>query len=517
MNYRRLTYILTSITVLLLLFSACKKYEDLENVKTANWNAEFAVPLFSSSTSLEDVLQRFEDGTFVTINEEGLIVLNYKGDIIARTTADIFNVISDGFFEVEDTSVSIFLPLPNSMDLDFADLKKGTIVYQFESRIEEELDVTITYPQFIKNGQAFQIKTTVPPGSPTAPHVADGAKSVIDYRLISTSNDSLIVNYQATKVSNGEPVELKNFFMAFVDFEFSYLEGYLGQDLYELERDTLEIEFFENWTRGEVYFEDPTILLTVRNSFGFPVRTNTNLMNIITVDGSALMVQSPFIDDGVDVSYPLLNQVGVTTIDSFYMDNTNSNLQDVFSANPIALDYDIDAVPNPDQDTTIRGFSTDSSEFRVRVELELPIYGTASGFAVTDTFEADFKEYENVEFVEFKIISENGIPLEVLSQIYFVKSIPGGGDDVEILDSLFQIEERILEAAPVNAEGETIGQETKTTFAKMNATRFNNIRTADKILVSSAFQTYSNGQQLVKVYADQKVELRMGMRVGINE
>ena len=510
MNYYRLNYLITSL-VLLLVFSACKKYEDIENVKTANWDAEFAVPLFNSSTSLEDVLQRFEDGTFVTVDQNGLIVLNYKGDIIARSTADIFNVISDGFFEVLDTAVSIFLPLPNSMDLDFADLKKGDIAYQFESKIEEELDVTITYPQFIKNGQAFQIKTTVPPGSPTAAHTASGAKSVIGYRLISTANDSLQVSYQATKVSNGEAVELKNFFMAFAGFEFSYLEGYLGQDLYELDRDTLEIEFFKNWTRGNVYFEDPKILLTVHNSFGFPVRTSTNIMNIFTVDGTSLPVQSPFIDDGVDISYPSLNEVGVTKIDSFYMDNTNSNLQEVLSANPIALDYDIDAVPNPDQNTAIRGFSTDSSEFRVRLEIELPVYGTATGFAVTDTFELDFSKYDNVDFVEFKIISENGIPLTVTSQIYFVNEAN------EILDSLFQSEERVLEAAPVDGFGETIGKAEKISFTKMNATRFDHIRKAKRILVTSAFETYNNGQQLVKIYAHQKVELRMGMKVGLSQ
>ncbi len=511
MNYCRLASILMSISLLLFLGTACKKYEDLEDAKTSNWKAEFAIPLFSSSTSLEDVLQRFEDGTFVTVNAEGLIVLNYKGDIIARSTEDIFNVLSDGFFEVEDTSVAIYLPLPSSMDLDFADLKSGTIAYRFESRIEEELDVKITYPQLIKNGTAFQIATTVPPGNTNVPYVAEGGKSVIDYRLISTNNDSLLVEYEARRVSNGELVELKNFFMAFVDFKFSYLEGYLGQDLYELDRDTLEIEFFENWTRGDVYFEDPKILLTIRNSFGFPVRTSTQVMNVFTADGTTLNITSPFITDGVDVSYPKLNQVGLTTIDSIYMDNTNSNLQAVLSSNPIALDYDIDAVPNPDQNLNIRGFSTDSSEFRVRVEVELPIYGTASGFAVTDTFEVDFSTYDKVDFVEFKIISENGIPLEVMAQIYFVNEAN------EILDSLFQFEERVLEAAPVDGNGEATSKMEKVSFAKMDAARFNNIRKANRILVASAFETYNDGQQLVKIYADQVVELRMGMRVGLSQ
>ena len=58
----------------------------------------------------------------------------------------------------------------------------------------------------------------------------------------------------------------------------------------------------------------------------------------------------------------------------------------------------------------IRGFMTDSSEMNVQVEVELPMYGTASGFEARDTFGINFDSYQEFDDVEFKVVSENGIP-----------------------------------------------------------------------------------------------------------
>ena len=68
---------------LLFLVSGCQKFEDLGSLETPDRNAEFAVPLFSTQTSIQELLENFDEGTFLTVDTDGQIVLNYKGDVIA--------------------------------------------------------------------------------------------------------------------------------------------------------------------------------------------------------------------------------------------------------------------------------------------------------------------------------------------------------------------------------------------------------------------------------------------------
>ena len=509
MSHRTLLSFVGLLIVLLAFTSACNKLNDLEDLKAVNYNAEFAIPLFSTKTSFEDLLENFDDDTFITFGENNLIILNYKGDITARSSSDLFNVISDfdGVpFPVIDTVMALPFAIPNSIDIDHVILKTGTMKWGYQSEHEEPAIVTVTIPNATLNGEVFQHTQNLP--GPISVYFSPEF-DMTGYKLAS-DNDSIYVHYQAYRVNSGFSDTLTNFAMLFDNFEASYVEGYLGNDIYEFERDTIEIDFFDNWTRGDVYFEDPKILLTVDNSFGFPVRAKANLMNVITVEDEVLELQSPYIDS-INFDYPSLNEVGEFKSTYFAFDKDNSNIADILGANPVAVDYDLDAVPNPDMDTSIRGFMTDSSFFNVQVEVELPIHGTAVDFVARDTFKVDFSEYDNVEDVEFKVIAENGIPLEVSTQIYFADS------DGNILDSLFRPEAIILEAAQVGTQAQVTEIAEKTTFATLDADHFDRIRSTTQLFLTSSFSTTNRGMTTVKITSDQEVNIRMGMKLGIKE
>ena len=131
--------------------------------------------------------------------------------------------------------------------------------------------------------------------------------------------------------------------MLFQNFKASYLEGYLGQEPYDLPRDTIIIDFFDRWIDGTVTFANPSINVEVENSFGLPVRSVFNVMEIWNQDGSVLPVQSDILNTGVDFNYPALDEVGESKFTSFSLNKDNSNIVDIFSNRPIAVDYDLDA------------------------------------------------------------------------------------------------------------------------------------------------------------------------------
>ncbi len=501
-----IVFVFASLSCLLMVM-ACNRLDDLDDLEVVNYDAEFAIPLFSGTASFQDVLNKFDEETFITILPDGLIQLNYKGNVVARSSTDIFAGFPVIPFPVVDTTIRLGFNVPGSVDVDLAVLKKGSIEWFYEIEHGEPLTVKVSIPNAIKDGQIFE---KIREHSELSEAYLQTPIDITGYTLFPI-DDSISVRYQAFRPNVGYADTLTNFVMLFRDFEASYVEGYLGTDLYELPRDTIEIEFFENWTRGDVYFSEPTILIGVENSFGFPVRSQTNLLSILTVDGNTLELESPFIDNGINFDYPTLDEVGQVKTTDFYFDDENSNIATIIGEGPVSVDYDFDAVPNPDQDTAIRGFLTDSSFFKVQVEVNLPVHGTAIGFEARDTFSIDFSEYENVDYIEFKLIADNGIPVDVGLQAYFADN---GGN---ILDSLFVPADLIMEAAPVDGAGLVTDRTEKISYSTFDTERFERIKSAKNIFINASFSTVNNGTEEVKIFSDQDVEFRMGMKVGIKE
>jgi len=389
---------------LLFLGIGCKKYED---VKVGDYDPEFAIPLAQTSFSIEDILDNFDDDTFVTIDEDGLVTINYKGEVTARSSTDIFESVAQtqGQFPLIDTFSTLPFATPNGFDMDFATINNGDLRFIYFNTILEPMTMTIRLPNLLTpDGEVFEFTQYHPIGHPTLPFQSEVFK-LKDHTLKPT-NDSIYVHYEAIIKSTGERKKIDVVIVELLDFTASYIEGYMGNEIYSIPRDTIEIDFFENWTRGDVRFEDPKISAFVLNSFGFPVRSKANLMNIISVDGSVVPLQSNYLDS-INVAFPTLSEVGEEKTTYFSFDKDNSNIVEVLGSSPVAVDYEMEALANPDRDTTIRGFMTDSSKFRIQIEVELPMHGSASGFAANETVDVSFEQFENVLSEELKIISES--------------------------------------------------------------------------------------------------------------
>ena len=501
--------LLVSLTIF-----GCRKFDKTE-IELTDYDAEFAIPLFNTKGQVKDLLEGFDDDTFITLGEDGLITLNYKGEIAAENSTAIFDVIQLVGFEMMDTFVAVYFPLPNSIDIDYADLTAGNLAYSFESLHEEDVEVTLTLPQITKDGQPLQANVSVEYDG-EVPISKFGLKDLAGYRLTSTNNDSILVRYEAIR-ANGMRDTLSNVYVGFTGIQFSYIQGFLGQDIYGIDRDTIEIDFFENWIRGDIYFVEPKVLIKIQNSFGFPIRSQIAVMQIETVNGEILPLESPY-EDSIFVDYPLLNEVGVTKVTEFEFNKDNSNIAEILGEGPIALDYKLNGIPNPDTTNMEVGFATDTSKFIAQVEVELPFYGAASGFVVFDTitvdtfnFDVDFLGYGEVNYAEFKLISENGLPLNVDLQLYFADA------NGAVIDSMFLDPTAVIAAAPVDVDGNVISEAIQTKIINVTDDRFESLKSTDRLFLRSSFSTTENGAVNVRLTNEQEVAMRMGMKFGLKK
>ncbi len=499
-----------------LMFTACSELEDFDEIEGVRYDAQYAIPLVDSKVTLSDLLEEFEENSTLVIDPDGQLRLVYRGDVLTKDREEIFAEVDSalaqaGLIPIQENRVALPFSSPAGIQIDSLHLSGGELIYSFANPHTDPITMTFTFPQLRQDGEAIVFEHSLPAysgsGDPPFFTNAFGPYSLAEHD-ISPENDSIFIEYEA--FADGEPVDLTNFYILIQGMEFTYAEGYLGNQIHEGTRDTIEIDFFEDWIRGDIYFEDPVVTFFFENSFGIPTRSIVNVFDVITVEQEVLPLESEFVANGIDFPYPGLDQVGEIMRDTFVFNKFNSNIDEILGAGPIAVDYLVDGLTNPESNTDIRGFLTDSSYYKVQVEVDLPLYGRAAGFIARDTIELGFDNYGEVDFAEFKTVTDNGLPLNVDIQGYFLD------DNGAVLDSLFAEGRRLVEAAPVDGDGNATGITTQEAFAEFLADRFERIKDAQSIVVNAAFSTNDGGETSVRINTAQEVRIRVGAKLGLS-
>lgn len=500
----------------LFLFVGCNQFADLEDAESADYEAEYAVPLLNTRFSMNNLLENFEENAVLTVLPNGLLRLQYSGDVLTETADDVFAAINatlsqTGIIPLASERQALPFSGPDGLEIDRMELKAGQLNWLISNCHNKSITATITFPTLQRGGVPLTITRTIPAynGTGDCPSLNNALSpiSLTDY-VVTPENDSIYVEYQAIDSDGVSVPPSTSTFILISNLAFSYAEGYLGQIIHSGGRDTIEIDFFDNWIRGDVFFEDPIITFNFTNSFGIPTRSVIDVFNIFTVNGQVLPLESEYVTNGIDFPYPTLTEVGQVKETNFVFSRSNSNIREVLGSGPIAIEYDVDASTNPDGNTELRGFVTDSSFYRVRVDVDLPLYGSAINFGVRDTFDINFGSLENVDYAEFKLVTDNALPVAIGVQGYFQD------ENGTTLDSLFATTTRIVAGAPVDAQGRPTAVQTTVTYSDFPAARFNNIRSAKRIEIVATFFTTTEGQQSVQILANQDVAVKLGAIFG---
>ena len=497
---RKKSLLLLIVAVATVIFFSNCRINPIDDIKTDNLNQEWAIPLIDTKKSFGDIINGFDPKAFIQIGTDSTVILRYKGNYITQSSLDIFANFRNVSFPILDSTMAVPFSLPSGVHIDYVDVKKGTLRWGI-APASEPLNVTIYIPQLTKNGVEFRRNFN---------HngITLDTLEMAGWRL-AAKNDSIFIYTTAHKISNNQSFNLKGGGAYQIqNFEFAYAKGYFGQSIFDGPKDSIAIDFFDKWKNGNVYFDNPRMIITLDNSFGVPVRSVMKQGEVITLDGRRLTLQSP-LTSGVDINYPKINEVGQSKRTVVVFDKTNSNIAEIMSSNPVGIQYDIDGLVNPDQNRNIIGFMTDSSKFELQVEVEVPMIGRAKGFEVNDTFNINLSNATDITQAEFKVITDNGMPIDLSVQGYFAS------DKGSIIDSLYATKSPILRGAPVNNLGLPTSLTTTENLVTISAEKLKKIRTASKLIIRYAFSTTNNGSVPVKLTSSQNVRVRIGVKFGL--
>lgn len=511
------------ITLGIALWSACKK-SDFENAELADHTAEFAFPLFSTELLLKDLLFNLENDSLsddtIFVNPDNTITLFYTGNVAEKPASDIFSFLDTLLpIPMPDSVVTNPIDGPDGVTIRVADLKQGTIGCLLKNTTPDTLRGYFEVPQLSFQGNVFKVNFEV------APNVTwtSGIFDLNGYRLESDDN-TLTFKYFAyrpdgVRVQVPNPGLGLNVLVVVQDLQFSYVEGYWGFQYYALTRDTIEIDINQTELQGDLKVKNPKVTMRIINSWGFPTRGVIKDLIFIGQNGEVIPLESTVfqIDSFpyVDFAYPswVLGEVGQEKYTDITLDETNSNIAQIFNSQPTRLIYEVNGLSNAQLDPSLIGFITDESNISLQMRVELLLEGSVRNFGAEQTMNLDFGDFGSldsagIEDVEFKLVTENGTPISADIQIYFRDEAQNH------LDSLFTGAPReIIRSAPVNGDGVATGITRTEEFVPMSAERFDRIRAAKDALLKTSFTTANNGDTFVKLLATDKIVVKMGVKV----
>ena len=496
------------LVALTLLVSTCKNYRDFEPVEGIDYGGEMAFPLIHGTTNLQDLIDEAEeenDLSGMVIHPDGSMDLSYETEATVERIADHYVMPGSFPLAIPQNNTTIPFSFFESMEVQQMNLKSGTISFELSATYSENIDVLISIPNLTKNGQTFSVTQTI---FYTGSSPATAQVSPIDLQgyTLSPIVDALQLHYQA-KDESGNDVAINPIFGMAENWTYDYIQGSWATDTFDLTNDTLQIELYDEWIDGEISFADPQLTLVIDNSFGTPVGASINEVRVRTANGESILLESEIFDNDIILNHPTLGEPDESKQTIIALNSTNSNIADILNAQPQQIIYNVTALVNPNNETNMIGFITDESAISLSLKTVLPVYGTASGFTIEEPLETDMEGFDEIESAELKLIVDNGLPIELGIQLYFLN------DQGQKIDSLHTDYEHLVQSAAIDQDGMVTASKETISYVPISAERMEYIKASKRMMVGAAFSTANNGDVPVRIFTSHDMGIKAGIKV----
>lgn len=416
--------------------------------------------------------------------------------------------------QVLNQTIETNITMANGEQLNTIILKQGQISYDINYGVREDAQVTITLPYVTKNGNPFSQVLNLNSNQVSATNISgsfDLSGYTFDLTGAGNKTNYLPAIITADVISSNTPVPIDTADavtanITIDNIEFSYVDGYLGNQSIVVPLDTLDFSLFSKNLGINVSLADPQITLKLKNSVGIPINGDLSALSVIGENGNTI----PF----TGIANPLVinspGAVGQTATTNIAINKNTSNITTVLTSNPKSIIYGLTGSTNPNGFAI--NFLTDSSSIDVSMEMDIPLYGSVSGFVIKDTIAFPAEAFKNVHTATLRSIITNEFPIECGVQMYFLDGSHA------MIDSLFASGyEQIVPSSTIDGNGELVSASApKTTDMSVDATMVEKLKAAKYIVVATTLATANNGTQAAKFYSTYKMNVKLGILAKVN-
>ena len=520
---RRKKWLVISLSVLCapLVFSCHDLFNsDDYKIKKLEVSPTEALPLAYGDLSIQDILSS-QDSQYVKVYPDGLVYLDYDQTLRSQSIRDLVTI-------KDKTNIAGVIPAPSgtlpavindtpsnqvtitdSFNLDPEKiteilLKGGQLLYSVAlapANPNFKFAVRITLPEFKDaSGNLFSVETTGNSNTIQLDNCkytsAVANKITVIYTLILKKNPNTVFVAPGTTITAS---------VSFSGMDYKYVKGFFGNQTANLNSETINIKAFGNslLDGADVSFAQPKVELQVINQVGVPTRVTFSTLEARKPGGSLAVNISPA--SPVSILFPTV--MGDSALTAINVTNANALLK--FA--PTQFFYKASAEINKGLSSG-NNFITDTSELKIRMHVEVPMYGHASHITLADTVEIDLSDADRSEITEasLRVKTSNQIPLSANLQLYLTDGA------YKILDSLIvPAQSNIIKSSAVDAAGEFVSAGVVDESIPLSSDVLKKLFTAKNIIIKAHVNTTQNGNTYpdVKFKSSYKMDVKLGLNV----
>jgi hypothetical protein len=519
------------------LITSCNKPKT-ELISGGNWNPNLAIPIGYSDFDIYDILKNHENNEIVIINSAGEVALNYDGEISSIKASDVLQlpdqnisvyganistlgiVAVPNFSQTFQTTITtpVLLNFPNSASISTILLESGSLEIDLSTNLKHDVEFQLTFPSIKINGTPVT-KTITSNYLGSTPHGSTATVSLnnalVDLTDNNTTTNTLKVTAILKIVGTGNQIlgnETINLDLKLKNLAYENVTGYFGQETLSTALDSVLIRIFNSTTAGTFQLTNPKLNFSVINSFGIPLELSINNLKTINVITNQITPISNSNLNAIAISAPL--NVGDSTVTNLpQINNSNTtNFNSLINNTPKYLTYSAGVITNPIGQTGTLNHISKNSQLKLKANFELPLEGFAYDFEIKDTLNFNFAENtDQVEQVLFRLISSNGFPMNLLIAGEFVDQ------NYNPLIDFIGGEKELIGAAQVDNTGRVSSANSKIIDILFDKTKINLLKNAKYVILKATAATTQPQTQVVKIYDDYKLLLKLGMQVKIKQ
>ncbi len=520
---RCMCVILAFLASCFILTSCLKDDFNFDKMTKPVWEPNFSLPLVHSKLDLSKVLGETGGDSLMFEDPNHFLTLIYRDELYSQTAEDAFIIIDQQYLKNYQFSLpggmnngdsisnmyndNIVFVNSNNENLDTLTLKAGILNFKLNTNINHNAKIEILMPTVTKNG--VPLGAVLPLTYTGVPININTFVDLAGYKLVFDHSggifNKLPINYKITLYNIGSP-DLSpydfNFEINFQNLKYLRMYGYLNQKDYLFPFDTLSIDIFKKSWFGNFNLVNPKLMVKVLNSYGFPLNINFDLLEAYNpkTPANVTLFGYPY---PFTINTPAY--LGQVTEASFVMDTTNSNIRDAINITPHYLAYHFEGHANPSGLYT-PNFVFDTSSFKVKVEMELPLHGRAWDFYIQDTVDFEFEKVDELIYANFKLNILNGFPIDAKIQVVITDSL------YVPLDSLFVGEQYIVQSGVLGPDLKVASPTLRYTEINLPQSRLTTLSNARKLLIRARLNTTNSGNQVVKIYSDYLIDVRLAVQ-----
>jgi hypothetical protein len=505
----------------------------LENKLSGSIVISGNIPLVPANGSVKDSVQLNNytqlDGSLVA-RVNNLESPGSNGNAVAIDTTDrlTFNVVVRDLKPYEATAIFPAQNLidyteevlfQNGLELTSIVVDTGILYMQAISTVDEAVYLDYAIPSATKNGQILLLSETLPPAPTGGTSVLNSSRDIKGFTVdlhginnLPTVTNTFYAQLQARIDSTGN--------MAYISLEDSvYLttgiqglmpfkvEGWLGRDTQLVENEVLPLYLFEDVLSGSFDLEIARLEMELINPMGAQMQFRlSNVRTLNSANNNSAVLNWTLLGQNLGVLAATDDanaSKAIPTVSRWSVDETNSNLDELFEVQPDQLVYDLELVINPSGLADPNGFAYRNQPLEAWLNLEIPLHLALDKLSLSDTSSFSYldidRENKLIEGV-FTLIANNRMPLDAEISLIAIDSLG------QALDTL--ILPQLIKSATLNNQSIVEGETVSRIDYQLTPDNIIQLKKANRLVFNGKYST-ANAPDRIRLYDHYGTDLQL--------